>query len=240
MTSAWRLIPLSDPSGPAWNMAVDEVLLDEPAGGREEAVVRFYRWSEPCLSIGYFQGIAEAARDLDCEDRGVAAIRRITGGGMVEHGADLTVSFALPVPNGFFPAKAVDFYQALHALFFEGLKGLYPGLYTIPTLSPLRPRSCENCFEEPVAFDIGLDGRKVIGSSQRRRHGRMLNQTAVFLAGDPRRIADAVRGGFERKLGIRFLESPLSAGERERACALELSKYASPEFAFGVWGQTRV
>ncbi len=203
-------------------MAGDEVLLDEPAGGREEAVLRFYRWSEACLSIGYFQDMEETRR----KHGDLPIVRRITGGGMVRHGDDLTVSLALPVPNPFFPAKALDSYGAIHRIFIDSLKRAHPGLQTVRSKSPLKPRSPSNCFEEPVAYDVELEGRKVIGSSQRRRRGRMLHQTAVLLPGDPGRIADAVRGGFERGLGVRFREQPLTLGEQERAAALARSKYA--------------
>lgn len=62
------------PAPGAWNMAVDEVLLE-----RAVACLRFYRWSEPTLSLGYFQAYADRREhppSLPC-----AAVRRLTGGG---------------------------------------------------------------------------------------------------------------------------------------------------------------
>ena len=46
-----------DPPAPgAWNMAVDEaLLLDAAENGL--ATLRFYQWSEPTLSLGYFQRV---------------------------------------------------------------------------------------------------------------------------------------------------------------------------------------
>ena len=50
---------LIDPPAPgAWNMAVDEVLL-ETAARWATVALRFYRWSEPTLSLGYFQEYAD-------------------------------------------------------------------------------------------------------------------------------------------------------------------------------------
>ena len=48
-----RLI-LDPPAEGAWNMAVDQALL-ETANSTGLITLRFYRWSEPTLSLGYFQ-----------------------------------------------------------------------------------------------------------------------------------------------------------------------------------------
>ena len=54
-----RLLLLIDTPGTgAWNMAVDEWLL-QTAGDRTSPVLRFYRWTEPTLSLGYFQRHAD-------------------------------------------------------------------------------------------------------------------------------------------------------------------------------------
>ena len=239
----WRLLPLKEPTDPLWNMAVDEVLLDGLSGGAtviasppqaDEAILRFYRWSEPSLSVGYFQDVGEAARK-HASGGGLGAVRRITGGGVVEHGEDLTVSLSLPVPNRFFPTKALDSYRAIHALLIESLAADFPGLGTVASEAAFRPRSVSNCFQEPVVFDVELGGCKVIGSSQRRRRGRMLHQTAVRLPGDPGRIAYRIRQGFERKLGISFREADLSPREEEAARGLVREKYSRPAFSFKAW-----
>ncbi len=208
MTLFWRLLPLKEPTDPLWNMAVDEVLLDGLSGGAtviasppraDEAILRFYRWSEPSLSVGYFQDVGEAARK-HASGGGLGAVRRITGGGVVE-------------------SLAADF----------------PGLGTVASEAAFRPRSVSNCFQEPVVFDVELGGCKVIGSSQRRRRGRMLHQTAVRLPGDPGRIAYRIRQGFERKLGISFREADLSPREEEAARGLVREKYSRPAFSFKAW-----
>ena len=47
-----RLLPLQDMDG-VHNMAADETLLESAAAGI--ASLRFYTWSEPTVSLGYFQ-----------------------------------------------------------------------------------------------------------------------------------------------------------------------------------------
>ena len=51
----WLLL-ISGPSDPAYNMAVDEALL-ENASTLGQPVLRFYDWTEPCATFGYSQKI---------------------------------------------------------------------------------------------------------------------------------------------------------------------------------------
>ena len=77
----------------ARQMALDEALL-ESAAERGSATLRFYRWSEPTLSLGYFQDYAE--RDSHAASRNCALVRRQTGGGAILHDRELTYSLAIP------------------------------------------------------------------------------------------------------------------------------------------------
>jgi len=49
----WRLIE-SPPGAGDWNMAVDAALMESVAAGGI-CCLRFYSWSEPTVSLGYFQ-----------------------------------------------------------------------------------------------------------------------------------------------------------------------------------------
>jgi len=53
-----RLI-IDPPAEGAWNMAVDEALLDA-AAETNMPTLRFYQWQCPTLSLGYFQQYAIA------------------------------------------------------------------------------------------------------------------------------------------------------------------------------------
>jgi len=216
MKPVWRLIDLSEPGSARWNMAVDETLLDLS----KRPTLRFYRWQKPALSIGYFQKTEEADREYGATARGFEIVRRITGGGAVFHGEDLTVSMVVPEENSYFPRRAVDSYAAIHRVFLESLKTIFPELALIPTGKSFRPRSLQSCFEEPTACDVGLGQKKVIGSSQRRRGGRLLNQSSILLPAPPEQMAAALAKGFERILGIYFEPASLSPAERERADGL--------------------
>ena len=81
------------PAEGAWNMAVDETL-GEIAAESGIATLRFYGWSRPTLSLGYFQNYDERlshSASMNC-----AIVRRASGGGAILHDRELTYSLALP------------------------------------------------------------------------------------------------------------------------------------------------
>ena len=94
MSEAWRLL-LDPPAAGAWNMAVDEVLLNGTAAGISRPTLRFYQWMPPCLSLGYFQDFSVVNLD-GCRALGVEVVRRPTGGRAILHDRELTYSVALP------------------------------------------------------------------------------------------------------------------------------------------------
>ncbi len=71
-----RLLPLECAGGP-WNMADDDALLDSADGG--VATLRFYGWSRPTLSLGYFQEAGPARADPLLAP--LPWVRRPSGGG---------------------------------------------------------------------------------------------------------------------------------------------------------------
>src|SRR5690348_12590779 len=92
MTPAIRLLPFAPADG-ATNMALDEALL-LTAADRGTASLRFYTWSAPTVSLGYFQPAASRAENPNLA--GLAWVRRSTGGAAIVHHHELTYALALP------------------------------------------------------------------------------------------------------------------------------------------------
>ncbi|MBN2353914.1 MAG: aminomethyl-transferring glycine dehydrogenase subunit GcvPB [Spirochaetales bacterium] len=169
----------------AENMARDEALLAE---GRP--VVRFYRWSPPCVSIGYFQ---DPARDIDLEflkRKGIDFVRRPTGGRAVLHEHELT--YAIVLPGNFLPSGIVPSYRKIASVFLAalaewGVRGELKG-------PAGRPDRSGSCFASVSAYEITVDGRKIIGSAQVRRRGVVLQHGSLLLAVDYDRQAACLRG----------------------------------------------
>jgi lipoyl(octanoyl) transferase len=181
--SVWRIIE-NGSGNAAWNMAVDEAIAESCRREFTPPTLRFYSWTHPALTIGYFQ---KPDRDIDeevCEREGIPIVRRITGGRAVLHGDDLTYSVAsgalvAELPNtiqGTFLAIGLAFVDGLHRLGVKADMVHAPIKETIH--SPL-------CFSSTSRHEITCNGRKIIGSAQRRWKDGMLQQGSLLLGINP-------------------------------------------------------
>ncbi|HUY90737.1 MAG TPA: lipoate--protein ligase family protein [Pirellulales bacterium] len=244
---ACRLI--LDPPGPgAWNMAVDEALL-ESGGQDDEWTLRFYGWSEPTLSLGYFQSVA--SRQIHTASRSCPLVRRQSGGGAIVHDAELTYSLTVPARHAL-ARDSQRLYRAVHAAFVGALAsaGISAELYE--TLSAPRPASASSepflCFNRRGIGDILIGTSKVGGSAQRRRGGSVLQHGSLLLrrsaaAPELPGIEDLCRqvrsweewrslfsGKLVQSLEIAARAAPLSESLRQRAADLAQDKYAAPSW----------
>ncbi|MEW6031273.1 MAG: hypothetical protein AB1645_00095 [Bacillota bacterium] len=193
----WRLIVEDRPRPAAMNMAVDEAILLSHAGGTAPPTLRFYTWSPPAVSLGYFQ---DPERDVDreaCRREGVSVVRRPTGGRAVLH--DREVTYSVVVSTSVLPGSVVDTYRRLAEGLVLGLRelGLEAGL--APEKGALPPAELQGgaCFEVPSSYEILVGGRKVVGSAQTRRGGVILQHGAIPLHLDAGRLARLLGLGSE-------------------------------------------
>ena len=70
-----RLI-IDEPASGAWNMAMDEALLESAENAALGACLRFYFWEQPTVSLGYFQSHEDRRRHES--SRGCPLVRRST------------------------------------------------------------------------------------------------------------------------------------------------------------------
>ena len=91
----WRRIKLGA-HPPAYNMALDEAIFLSAVRSTFLPTLRFYTWQPPAVSIGYFQKIAAVKKLIP---RGVAIVRRYTGGEAVFHSGDLSYSIVFTPPD---------------------------------------------------------------------------------------------------------------------------------------------
>ena len=171
----WLL--LNTGSGPAaLNMALDEALLESmPRLGRP--VLRFYGWTEPAATFGYFQKYADVERATPLRP----LIRRPTGGGIVPHNADWTYSLVFPAGHEWHSLKAEASYRRVH----EWIQKAFAKLNVITELAPtpnseLRtPNSAIGCFAGYEKHDVLWKGKKIAGAAQRRNKLGLLIQGSV-------------------------------------------------------------
>src|SRR5262245_51070124 len=91
-------------------MALDEALL-ATAATEGQASLRFYGWSEPTLSLGYFQASADARRLFP-----LSWVRRPSGGAALVHHHEITYALALPPGKAWQPAGLSWICQFHHAI----------------------------------------------------------------------------------------------------------------------------
>jgi lipoate-protein ligase A len=230
-----------DPPAPgSWNMAVDEALL-QTAGGGEPPTLRLYRWSEPTLSLGYFQRAAD--RRLHPASAGCEMVRRSSGGGAILHDRELTYSFVTPQTGRGSP-QAETLYGVFHESLIEALGRL--GVTARLVAAPDGRSPAEQpflCFQRRSRGDVVADQAKVVGSAQRRRSHGMLQHGSILLGrsdfapelpgmtdltGRPfpaDRLLDEWLPRLSERLAIRFEQGGIRDAERAVAQTLVVDRF---------------
>jgi len=148
-------------------MALDEALL-EAVSQLRHPVLRFYAWTVPAATFGYFQKYVEVERMTALRP----LIRRPTGGGLVPHDADWTYSLVFPPSDPRHRLRAVTSYERLH----EWIRASFARLGVVSELAPRAAKERPgHCFAGPDKSDVVWQGRKLAGAAQRRnRHGLLI------------------------------------------------------------------
>ena len=205
----------TEPHDAALNMAIDEALLEQTV----LPALRFYRWSRPAISFGYFGRYAEVAGEAERRD----LVRRWTGGGIVPHDEDLTYSIIIPATDASFASSSADIYRGVHSAIQDALEacGTPSTLATGPSA-----RTSEHCFANPVRADVMSNGHKVAGAAHRRtRHG-LLHQGSIQLGN----LLPKFRSDLSRFLSEKPEPAAMSSTLLSRAGAISESKYGTAEW----------
>jgi lipoate-protein ligase A len=134
-------------------MAADESLL-RSAVERRVAALRFYTWTEPTLSLGYFQPHADRLNDPPL------------------------CAVALPAGPPWHTAESwiCRFHHAVTAaLGHFGVRARSVVCGEEKKLGPFL------CFLHQTPGDLLVEGHKVVGSAQRRPHGSLLQHGSILL-----------------------------------------------------------
>ncbi len=158
------------PRSPAEQMALDEALfLQTQSDGI--ARLRCYQWQAAAVTIGYF--------DTYPTDETRPVIRRLTGGGLVEHGQDLTFCLTLPKPEAAAKASTEERYHWIHSTYSRASQGTLELQSADDAATAHGP-----CFTTPVTHDLlDAEGRKLVGGAQRRSRGHVIHQGSSYADG---------------------------------------------------------
>jgi len=163
----------------AFNMALDEVLL-EKASRLGRPLLRFYGWTEPAATFGYFQRFSHIVTATKLRP----LVRRPTGGGIVPHDADWTYSLIIPPAHEWHQLRAEESYRLMH----EWIQSAFTILKVETELATECKRSDARypkseipaaCFAGHDRLDLLWHGRKIAGAAQRRNKLGLLIQGSV-------------------------------------------------------------
>jgi len=175
----------------AWNMAVDESILEHIGHGDSLPTLRLYSWNPACLSLGHAQPFADvdAAR---LKARGWEVVRRATGGRAILHTDELTYSVIGSAEEPVLAGGVLESYNRLAQALLLAVKIL--GLPVEMKEGKANGNTTLNpvCFEVPSTYEITVDGKKLIGSAQARKKEGVLQHGSLPLTGDLTRICQAL------------------------------------------------
>jgi lipoate-protein ligase A len=240
-----RLLPFHVAEG-AWNMAADEALLQTAAAGT--ASFRLYGWSQPTLSLGYFQS-SSASRAYPRLGE-LAWVRRPTGGAALVHHLEITYALALPA-GAPWQKTGESWLRRTHTLLADALVTL--GV-TVRMCGEHEEKKLGDvlCFLHHTPGDLLIGDAKIAGSAQRKQRGALMQHGSILLAASPwtphlpgiceltgvnlsaSTLGDAVTEQLMKRIGWQLLLSEWTPNERERIEELAAGKYSQP-----AWNEKR-
>jgi len=230
-----RLLSFLSADGPA-QMAADDVLLESAGAGA--AALRFYSWSVPTLSLGYFQ--PARLREQDPLLASLPWLRRPSGGAALVHHHELT--YALALPAGLPWHGGEPWLCRMHRVIAAALARL--GAVTQSCCAvEAEPITGVLCFQHQTRGDLLIETSKVVGSAQRRQRGALLQHGAILLAASPfapqlpgirelcgrqlapEEVQDTVQRAFAEETGWHLCAEGWTEREQERRTELTVVKY---------------
>ena len=182
MTPArWRLIPFQQTTGPI-QMALDEYLATHHTN---VPILRFYQWMPFAISLGYHQSAA-SIHWTTCTEAGIDVVRRPTGGRAIYHAEELT--YAVIIPITLENAK-----HGIHSVHNQISRAIANGILRYGVKVALRATGSDlrqhykntaesvACFSSTARYELQIDGKKVVGSAQRRYPGSILQHGSILL-----------------------------------------------------------
>ena len=189
----WQLFVEPAPLPGPWNMAVDEFLFLRAAES-PSTFLRFYRWQRPTASLGCSQDADRVVDVAFCRSHGVDIVRRITGGKLVLHDREVTYAVASS-DSAIFGETVRDSYRLISQALLQGLGFLGLSASLASASPPEYVRGTMPCFAFPARDEIEVNGRKIVGSAQKRTGAVFLQHGSIPLEKDEALLAAVARPG---------------------------------------------
>ena len=185
------LVMVDGARGGADNMAIDRALLSACERGELVApLLRVYGWSPPAVSLGFHQD--EASLDAAAvAAAGYELVRRPTGGAAVLHHQEITYAIAGPLGIPGLGAGFKEVYDALAEIFVAALQRLGIDAHRGGGGNP----EGFVCFAALGGHEIGVGGRKLVGSAFRKGRRGFLQHGSLLTGPGHLELLDLLAGG---------------------------------------------
>ncbi len=197
-----------------------------------------YRWREPTVSLGYAQR-ADAVLDLEAVRRAaIPVVSRPTGGRAILHADEWTYAAVVPVDHPTLGGGLAVSVSRLIGVVAAALAAI--GVDCVPAgraaqraqdpqraqaggRSQAERRASDEpaCFALAVGYELTVEGRKLVGSAQRRLTRALLQQGTILVGPGHERLADflALDATARERVRERLLASTVTVRERIGAAA---------------------
>lgn len=165
-------------------MALDEAIAISVREDNVPPTLRIYGWILPSVSVGCFQRIGDIDTDY-CSKNHITVVRRPTGGRGIFHGSDITYSFSARTVSGPFSKGLLDSYKQISSALGLALikTGLSPELKLVRKARRAAPAADHGrdpfCFRAMSFGEIAINGKKIVGSAQKRWTDGLLQQGSI-------------------------------------------------------------
>lgn len=256
----WRFIDNGSHNA-FYNMALDETISESVRKGFSPPTLRLYQWTQPSVSLGYFQKVSDINIDY-CQRKSYQLVRRLTGGKAVLHNSELTYSISARNDTKPFKGKGLlENYMIISTVLVTALKTL--NVDAKITSSRIKQQTDSFCFKTSSYSEITVNGQKIIGSAQKLYRNGFLQQGSILMDINPEELnkifknyaigetsyevgtikkyapslsiqdlKTALKEAFEKILGTELILKEPTELELDNARKLQVKKYATQEWNF--------
>ncbi len=204
LSKEWRFIDTGIASA-AWNMAVDEALL-ENFKENDLPILRLCQW-EPALSLGRFSKPYKSLDARELQSQELPLVRRMTGGGVLVHSGDLSYTLLLPrkLMNNTGVKESYRYLCRFLLLLYEklGYRAAFAGDLSLDL------KGSDVCLAGNEAYDIMIGNKKMGGNAQRYTRQVLFQHGSIPIEMDKMRFEDLFLGdsGLQSATSLRELGS---------------------------------
>jgi lipoate-protein ligase A len=160
----WRLVD-SGLLEPAMSAALDESILVARIDGRVPNTLHLYRRDRPTVSVGYFERVAECLTLEEVHRHGITMVRRLSGGSAIYTDPGQLI-YTVVVDDSELPESPQERFRML-------CQGIVETLHGFGLVAEFKPVN-----------DVLVNGRKISGSAQSRRHGTVIQHGTLLVRND--------------------------------------------------------